>query len=293
MKIGELLKEKGNNISFEFFPPKEAAGEEKLFEAVHRLEKLDPTFVSMTYGAGGSTRQNTRNMVVRLKKETKLTIMPHLTCVNQTRQELKTILEDYRTLCIENVLALRGDPPKDSALPPVPEGGIPYAKGVVELAASVGGFSIGVAIYPEGHPQAPSLEMDMEYTRQKVDAGASFAVSQMFFDNRYLYQFLERAEKHGIRIPVLPGIMPIVDINRIKQFSEQCGAVLPESSIRRFDNIKSPSADATKIGIDLATEQCADLLKNGVRYLHFYTLNRSDVTQAIIDNLGLRKPAAK
>jgi methylenetetrahydrofolate reductase (NADPH) len=293
MKIGDLIREKGQGLSFEFFPPKDETGEGQLFDTVRKLESLNPTFVSVTYGAGGGTRKNTRHVVERIKQETSLTPMPHLTCVDQNKHELNDILEDYEKLGIKNVLALRGDPPGGTEKFTAPENGFCYAKNLVELTAAAGAFSIGVAVYPEGHVESPSLEMDMHYTKQKIDAGADFAITQMFFDNQFLYDFLERAEKAEIRIPIIPGIMPIMDVNRIKRFSQLCGTKIPEYVVKRFEMTGSPAPEAKKIGIELATEQCADLLKNGIRYFHFYTLNRSKAVTDIVDNLGLQNLGLK
>jgi methylenetetrahydrofolate reductase (NADPH) len=290
MKISDVIKEKRRSLSFEFFPPKDEAGEGHLFETIQKLESLNPTFVSVTYGAGGGTLKNTRHVVMRIKSETPITPMPHLTCVDQNEDELKAILEDYKKHGIQNVLALRGDPPKGTEKFIPPKDGFCYAKDLVKTIASLGGFSIGVAVYPEGHIESPNIEMDTYYMKQKIDAGADFAITQMFFDNRFFYNFMDRANKAGINIPIIPGIMPITDINRIKQFCQQCGATLPEHFVRKFEKTSSSVQEVKRIGIELATEQCADLLKNGVRYLHFYTLNRSEVVMEIANNLGLHNP---
>ena len=219
--------------------------------------------------------------------------MPHLTCVDQNKDELKAILKDYMKLGIENVLALRGDPPKGAEKFTPPKDGFCYAKDLVQLAASLSDFSIGVAVYPEGHCESPNLEMDMYYTKQKIDAGADFAITQMFFDNSYFYDFLERAAKANIKIPIIPGIMPITNIDRIKKFSQRCGATLPEHVIQRFEKVGSVAGEVKKVGIGVATEQCADLLEHGVRYFHFYTLNQSDTVLQIVSNLGLQNPGAE
>jgi len=285
MKIGDIIKERGSSLSFEFFPPKDEAGEARLFQNITKLAALAPTFVSVTYGAGGGTMKNTSRVIGRIKRESSLTAMPHLTCVYQSKGELRKILEDYKGEGIENVLALRGDPPKGTGKFVAPKDGFCYGIDLVTLAVDVGGFSIGVAVYPEGHAESPSLEMDMYYTKQKIDAGADFAITQMFFDNRNFYQFLERAEKDGITIPIIPGIMPISDLARIQKFSQMCGATLPGSIVHRLE--KAGADEAKKVGIEVATEQCADLLEHGVRYFHFYTLNQSDAVSQIASNLGL------
>jgi len=290
MKIKELIARQGKSISFEFFPPKTKEGEDQLFETIAKLESLNPTFVSVTYGAGGGTLKNTRQVILRLKREPPLTPMPHLTCVDQDANELEKILEDYKGQGIENILALRGDPPKGSKKFTPPENGFCYAIDLVKLTVDVGGYSIGVAVYPEGHIESPSLKMDMLYTKQKIDAGADFAITQMFFDNRFFYDFMERAEKAGISIPIIPGIMPINDLETIKRFSQMCGATLPPSLVKRMEKAKSAD-EASRLGIDFATEQCQDLWGNGVRYFHFYTLNRSQAVTEILRNLGMVKKA--
>ena len=288
MKIEQFIEMKGESLSFEFFPPRDKAGEDKLFENIAKLEALNPTFVSVTYGAGGGTSKNTKNVVLRILQETSLVPMPHLTCVDQDRNELKAILQDYMKLGIENVLALRGDPPKGAETFTPPKDGFCYARDLVQLTASLKGFSIGVAVYPEGHCESPDLETDMYYTKQKIDAGADFAITQMFFDNSYFYDFLERAAKADIKIPIIPGIMPITNIDRMKNFSQKCGATLPNHIIQRFQKVSPATDGAKKIGIEVATEQCADLLEHGIRYFHFYTLNQSDVVFQIVNNLGLQ-----
>jgi methylenetetrahydrofolate reductase (NADPH) len=288
MRIGQFIAEKGKSLSFEFFPPKDKAAEDRLFENIAKFETLNPTFVSVTYGAGGGTLKNTRHLVLRILQETSLVPMPHLTCIDQNRYELKAILENYMKLGIENVLALRGDPPKGAEKFTPPKDGFCYAKDLVKLAVSLSGFSISVAVYPEGHCESPNLEMDMYYTKQKIDAGADFAITQMFFDNSYFYDFLERAAKVDIKVPIIAGIMPITDIDRIKRFSQICGATLPDKVIQRFERAGSTAGEAKKVGIEVATEQCADLLEHGIRYFHFYTLNQSDVVVQIVSNLGLQ-----
>jgi methylenetetrahydrofolate reductase (NADPH) len=287
MKIGEIIKERGSSLSFEFFPPKDEAGEARLFKTIAKLEALTPTFVSATYGAGGSTLKNTSHVIGRIKRETSLIAMPHLTCVDQSKNELREILEDYKGKGIENVLALRGDPPKGTEKFVAPKDGFCYAIDLVTLAVDVGGFSIGVAVYPEGHAESPSLEMDMYYTKQKIDAGADFAITQMFFDNSYFYDFLERVEKAGITIPIIPGIMPITDLARIQRFCQMCAATLPDYIVRRLE--KAGAGEVAKMGVEVATEQCADLLEYGVRYFHFYTLNQAEAVSQIVANLGLQR----
>jgi methylenetetrahydrofolate reductase (NADPH) len=286
MKIKELIKREGGTMSFEFFPPKTKEDEGRLFKEINRLEILNPDFVSVTYGAGGGNLKNTMHVVRRIHDETPLAVMPHLTCVNQSKPELAGILNEYRQIGVENILALRGDPPRGMPEPQQVTKGC-YAKDLVALAASLNAFSIGVAVYPEGHIESPSLEMDMIYTREKINAGADFAITQMFFDNRFFYDFMERAEKIGIDIPIIPGIMPVTDIERVKSFCQICGATLPASLVSKMQNA-SPE-DMRKIGIDFTTQQCEDLSNHGIRHFHFYTMNRSEAVTKILRNLALDK----
>lgn len=283
MKIRDIIASRGASLSFEFFPPKTQLDEEHLLETVRKLAVFSPAFVSVTYGAGGGTRQYTRQVIKRITEETPLTVMPHLTCISQSQNELRAILADYKAMGIENILALRGDPPKETAGVAINKG-LCHAKDLVNLAASMNAFSIGVAVYPEGHTESPNLETDIIHAKEKIDAGADFAITQMFFDNRYFYQFMERAEKIGIRVPVIPGIMPVTDIERIKRFSQMCGATLPNHLVERMERASSP-AEARAIGIDFAIKQCEHLCQNGVRYFHFYTLNRAGAVSEILRSL--------
>jgi methylenetetrahydrofolate reductase (NADPH) len=285
MKIGDALKARGSSISFEFFPPKTQQEEDQLFKAIAKLKLMNPAFVSVTYGAGGGTMKNTRNVVVRLMRETPLTPMPHLTCVDQSKDALKKILEGYKEQGVENVLALRGDPPRGAQKFTTPKDGFCYAIDLVKLALSVGGYSIAVAVYPEGHSESPSLEMDTFYTKQKIDAGADFAITQMFFINRFFYDFMERAGKAGISVPIIPGIMPITDLERIKKFCQMCGATLPPDLVAKMEEAASAD-EVRRLGIDFAIRQCQDLRENGVRHFHFYTLNRSETVAEIVQKLG-------
>ncbi len=269
MKIGDIIQACGSSLSFEFFPPKDAAAEDRLFQTITNLKAYEPTFVSVTYGAGGGTLRNTRKVILRIK-------------------DLDNILKDYKGHGIENVLALRGDPPRGSDKFIAHPDGYCYAIDLVRLVVLVGGYSIGVAVYPEGHTEAPDLETDMYYTKQKINAGADFAITQMFFDNRFFYNFMERAGKAGITIPIIPGIMPITDIEKIKRFSKMSGATLPRSIVEPMEKAASPE-EARKLGIEFATRQCEDLRQNGVKYFHFYTLNQPQVVTEIVDNLGFAK----
>jgi methylenetetrahydrofolate reductase (NADPH) len=288
MKIGDIIKTRGSSLSFEFFPPKDAETEARLFQTITNLKGYGPTFVSVTYGAGGGTLRNTRKVVLRIKEETSLTTMPHLTCVEQSHKDLDNILKDYKSHGVENVLALRGDPPKGTDKFVAHPEGFCYAIDLVRLVVLLDGYSIGAAVYPEGHTEAPDLETDMYYTKQKIDAGADFAITQMFFDNRFFYNFMERAEKAGITIPIIPGIMPITDIEKIKRFSKMSGATLPKSIIGPMGKAASPE-EARKLGVEFATKQCEDLRQNGIKYFHLYTLNQSRTVTEIVNNLGFTR----
>jgi methylenetetrahydrofolate reductase (NADPH) len=288
VKIGDIIKTKGSSLSFEFFPPKDDAAEDGLFQTINALKGYQPTFVSVTYGAGGGTLRNTRKVIMRIKEETSLVPMPHLTCVEQSSRDLDNILKDYKKNGIENVLALRGDPPKGTDRFVAHPDGFCYAIDLVRLVVMVGGYSIGVAVYPEGHTEAPDLETDMYYTKQKINAGADFAITQMFFDNRFFYNFMERAERAGITIPIIPGIMPVTDIEKIKRFGQMTGATLPKSIVEPMEKAASPQ-EVQKLGVEFATKQCQDLRQNGVNYFHFYTLNQSQATAEIVENLGFTK----
>ncbi len=286
MKIRDVLKQRKEGVSFEFFPPKSAEGKEGFMTVVRELAGYAPLYVSVTYGAGGSTRERTSTTLKWIRNETDLTVMSHLTCIGATREFMDGLLGDYMANGIDNVLALRGDPPRNRPDFDPAKGEFRFAGDLVEFVKTYGYFSVAVAVYPEGHFESPSLEKDMEYTKKKIDAGADFAITQMFFDNRYYYDFLDRAEKIGIRIPILPGIMPITDCRKIEEFANFCNATIPPEIKRRMAPFLDKPEDMRKLGIEYATGQCMDLRKNGVRYLHFYTMNRSDAVREIVGALA-------
>jgi len=283
MKVGEILRKGVFSVSFEFFPPKTEEGERQLFETVEELKALKPTFVSVTYGAGGSTRERTRNVVKRIHEETDLNVMAHLTCIAHTREELVDILEDYRNLGIENILALRGDVPRDRPDFTPPEGACTHARELVELIREKfnGYFSIGVASYPEGHPESPNMDWEIRFFKEKVEAGADFSITQMFFENDHYYRFVDRCRAAGIDIPIIPGIMPITNFKQIRKFAAMCGATIPQVLIERMEPLEDRPSEVARIGVDFAIKQCEDLLRNGAPGLHFYTLNRSRATLQI------------
>jgi methylenetetrahydrofolate reductase (NADPH) len=285
MKIREILKKKERGISFEFFPPKTEEGKQDLLAVVKDLSRYGPLYASVTYGAGGTTQDRTKDVLYMLKKETDLTLMSHLTCIGATSESMDRLLIDYKEHGIDNILALRGDPPPDVPNFDPTRGEFSYAIDLVKFVKKYDYFSISVAVYPEVHQEAASAGSDLDYAKRKIDAGADFAITQMFFDNRYYFDFLERARKKGITIPVFPGIMPITDLNRIRKFATFCKATIPSSVEYRMSGVLDKPEEMQKIGIELAIEQCEELLDSGVNYLHFYTMNKAEVIRNIIEAL--------
>ncbi|MFN3599442.1 MAG: methylenetetrahydrofolate reductase [NAD(P)H] [Aquificaceae bacterium] len=287
MRIGQYLRENKFSISFEFFPPKTPEAEEELFQTIRSLRKLNPTFVSVTYGAGGSTRDRTRRVVERIHRETDLTVMAHLTCIAHTKEELLDILEEYKNIGIENLLALRGDIPVNMPNFKPPDGACKHAEELVKFIRENFGdwFSIGVASYPEGHPESPNMEWEIKYFKRKVQAGADFSITQMFFENEYYYRFIDLCQKEGIDIPIIPGIMPITNLRQVQKFASMCGADIPQRLIDKLEPYADNPEETLKIGVEYATEQCLDLLKQGVPGLHFYTLNKSKATLMVYENI--------
>ena len=286
MKISEIFKKKKQGISFEFFPPKSPGGKDAFLKVAKDLSAYDPLYVSVTYGAGGTTQDRTINTLKWIKEETDLTVMSHLTCIGATRASLNSLLKEYEAHGIDNILALRGDPPKNVPDFDLEQGEFKYAKNLVDLVKKYDYFSIAVAVYPEGHLQSPSLEKDLEFTKQKIDAGADFAITQMFFDNRYFYEFMDRAAKQGITIPILPGIMPIIDCKKIVEFAGFCNTTVPQEILDRMEPVMDVPEEMRKLGVEFAVKQCEDLMKHGAKYFHFYTMNRSDTVSEIVKALG-------
>ena len=290
MKIGGLLlKAQGPLFSFEFFPPKTPEGDEALFQTIAELKAFRPAFVSITYGAGGSTREKTVDWAVRIR-EMGLTPLAHLTVVGSSRKDLEALLQGLLVKGIENVLALRGDPPK-GAFPfiPHPEG-FRYASEFVAFIRERFGsaFSLGGAAYPEGHPESESLEADLRHFKAKVEAGLDFAITQLFFNNAHYFGFLERARKVGIEIPILPGLMPITSYAQLRRFTEVCGASIPGPLLSRLERHQDDPEAVLEIGVEHATKQAEELLRAGVVGIHFYTLNRSPATRMVLERLGFR-----
>ena len=288
MRIGDLIAEGGKSYSFEFFPPKDEDGERVLWQSIRDLEPLRPTFVSVTYGAGGSTREGTIRVTSRIAMETSLTPMAHLTCVGHTAEELRAILRAYAEGGVHNVMVLRGDPTDGPGTAwTATEGGFNYASELVDLVHSLDGFGIGVAAFPEGHRDAASLEDDALVMRRKYDAGADFAVTEMFFRASDYFGLVERCAAHGVDFPIIPGIMPITNLRSVERMTELSGRDVPPEVLARFEGVTDP-AEVRRIGIEVATELCDKLLAGGAPGLHFYTLNRSKATREIYAGLGSR-----
>ena len=286
--IRELLERGDRSFSFEFFPPNDAAGEQQLWAAINALEPYRPSFVSVTYGAGGGTRDKTVSITSRIANETSLTPVAHLTCVGHTRDELQRILDAYAASGVEHVMLLRGDPSDGPRAEWTPtEGGLTYAVELVELARSRGDFRIGVAAFPEGHPSAVSLDADADVLVAKARAGAEFAVTQMFFRAADYVALVERVRERGVDIPILPGIMPILNLNAIRRQSELIGTDVPPEVVARISAHEGDPAAMRAEGIALAAELCEELLAGGAPGLHFYTLNRSKATLEVFAALNV------
>jgi methylenetetrahydrofolate reductase (NADPH) len=280
--IPALLARGERSFSFEFFPPKDAAGEEILWRSISELEPLQPTFVSVTYGAGGSTRDRTIEITGRIAKETSMTPMAHLTCVGHTVAELEEILDAIADSGVRNVLALRGDPVGGPGTPwTATEGGLNYACELVELVRRRGQFAVGVAVFPEGHRDAPDFEHDLRVMRAKHDAGAEFAITEMVLRSSDYFGLVERARGAGIDVPIIPGIMPILNLNSMRKMVELSGREMPDEVLRRIEPLSDDPAAVRAEGIRIATELCDELLDGGAPGLHFYTLNRSKATREI------------
>jgi methylenetetrahydrofolate reductase (NADPH) len=276
-------------VSFEFFPPKTEEGERALFEKVlPALCEIRPDYCSVTYGAGGSTRDKTLGIVDRIQKEHGLTAMMHLTCVNATKAELHSVIEEARTRGIRNILALRGDPPDGNGEWVKTDGGFGFSKELVAFVRELGGFSIGTAGFPEGHIACKEgKHRDWDHLRSKVEAGADFVVTQLFFDTADFLEFRDHMTKElGVGVPIIPGLLPILSRNQTKRFVSMCGARLPEAFLTKLEQLGDDDAAVTDFGIEYTTRQCEELLKHGAPGVHFYTLNKAHSTVAIARNLG-------
>ena len=282
MRIAEIVAT-GPTYSFEFFPPKTPAAEAQLEETLRDLEPLQPSFVSVTYGAGGSTRERTHDLVVWINEQTSMTGMAHLTCAAHSRAELEDILTRYAAAGVQNVLALGGDPPKDLNLPP---GDLKHATELVGLAREMDAFSIGVAVHPEGHPASSERAEDRRRQAEKL-AQADFGLSQFFFDPQVWFDYLDDLDRLGVTTPVTPGIMPVTNVKSVKRMAELSGADFPEWLESRLRAVEDDPDAMHRVGVEAATELCEALRAGGVERFHFYTLNRSTATREIYANLGL------
>jgi methylenetetrahydrofolate reductase (NADPH) len=282
------------SVSFEFFPPKTEEMEQTLWASVARLAPLKPNFVSVTYGAGGSTRERTHATIVRILGETDLKPAAHLTCVAATREEIDKVARGYWDAGVRHIVALRGDPPEGAGKRYVPHpGGYAYTTDLIAGLKKIGNFEISVSAYPEKHPDSPSIEAELDVLEKKVDAGATRAMTQFFFDNAVYLRFLDKAHARGISVPIVPGILPVQNFKQARNFAERCGTSVPAWIARRFDGLDEDPATRKLIAAAVAAEQVLDLVDKGVRDFHFYTLNRADLVYATCHLLGLRPAAAE
>jgi methylenetetrahydrofolate reductase (NADPH) len=286
VKIKDIL-DNNRTISCEFFPPRAEEGIPDVFSAVERLKAYRPDFVSVTYGAGGSTRAFTERITSEMKQQSDLEVMAHLTCVGQTKEEIHSVLERLDQTGVENIIALRGDPPRgESDFVPV-KGGFQHATELIEHIHNNFQMGVAAACYPEGHTESPNLNSDLDYVKQKVDKGADFLITQLFFDNSDFFGFLDRAKNAGIDVPIIPGLLPILSTPQIRRFASMCGASIPPDLDRQLDKCADDDRSARAIGIEHATKQVEELWANGVPGIHFYVLNRSYSVSKILDNLNL------
>ena len=284
MKIIDRLNEDRIHISFEIFPPKTDEGFDSVIAAADEMAKLNPAFISVTYGAGGGTSKNTARIASHIKDELHVLSLAHLTCASSTKEEVRYVIENLKSLGIENILALRGDIPANMTFPD--ENRFQYASELVQEIKKHGDFCIGAACYPEGHVENEHKADDIRYLKQKVDSGVDFLITQMFFDNDIHYNFLYRIREAGITVPVLPGIMPITSASQMKRSQELSGTVFPRRFLAILDRFGGAPAAMKQAGIAYATDQIIDLLANGVKNIHIYTMNRPDVAAAIMNNLS-------
>ena len=289
-RIIDLLDDDEPTFSFEFFPPRTPEGEANFERALRELAPMEPSFVSVTYGAGGTTREKTVGTVRAIKDEHGLEAMAHFTCVGATTDELRVTLEEIREAGIENVLALRGDPPRGQEEWVASDGGLEFSHQLVGLLREDYDFSIAAACFPETHIHATSPEDDLRYLKAKVDAGVDYLITQLFFDNDLYFDFVERARAIGIDVPIIPGVMPITGYGQIAKITSMCGATMPEHVLGELDARQDDPEAVAEFGVSYATMQCADLLARGAPGIHFCTLNRSPATRAILSALRLWRP---
>jgi methylenetetrahydrofolate reductase (NADPH) len=293
MRIDEILSSESPVFSFEFFPPKTPVGEQNLYEALSELKTLDPSFVSVTYGAGGSTREKTIEIVKRIKDEWGLEAMAHFTCVGATVPELRSTLDEMQAAGFDNVLALRGDPPVGQETWSKTEGGLEYSRELVQLITADYPFAIGAACFPETHIHADSPQADLEHLAEKVEAGVDFLITQLFLDNSLYFDFVGRARAVGITVPIIPGVMPITRVGQIERMAAMCGSSISEPLRSELEARGEDSEAVLDFGVAYATLQCSELLAAGAPGIHFYTLNRSPATRAILGALKLARPWEK
>jgi len=278
------------HLSFEFFPPKNATMQQNLLQAVEKLSPYKPDFVSVTYGAGGSTRERTHATVSQLTKDTDLSVAAHLTCVNATKESVNDVLRDYWAVGIRHIVALRGDPPGGIGDRYIPfEGGYNNAAELAAGAREIAPFEISVGCYPEKHPESKSIDDDIDLLKAKIDAGATRAITQFFFDNDLYYRFVDKAHQAGVSIPILPGLMPINNFNSLIKMAKMCGTHVPERLLKLFKNLENDPQTRQLVAATVAAEQCLDLAENGVDHFHFYTLNRADLACALCHMLGVQR----
>ena len=287
MKLADLYARPGLTLSVEFFPPKTEKGEENLFSEIEIIKRLNPGFCSVTYGAGGSTREKTVDLVVAIRDGCGLEVMCHLTVVGQSKADARAILHKLKEKRIENVLALGGDPPQGMVdWRPHPDG-FHHAIELVREAVAMGCFSVAVAGFPECHPSAASRESDLKFLKEKVDAGAAAVITQLFFDNDDYFRFVEDLRRRGVTVPIVPGVLPILSVPQIRRFTALCCSKIPQKLERELVKVENDDEAAVEMGIEYASRQCEDLIRFGVVGLHFYSLNKSHSVQAICKNLGL------
>jgi methylenetetrahydrofolate reductase (NADPH) len=285
LRISERLRSRTPFFSFEFFPPKTDAGVAALMATLATLKTLDPAYVSVTYGAGGSTRDRSVEIAKRIRAELGLDVMAHVTCSGSTAGDLRALFRELETAGVQNVLALRGDPPRGETAFTAVEGGFQYASDLVGLLEREFDFCIAGACYPEKHPEAPSAHADLEALERKVNAGARFLITQLFFDNAHYFDFVARARARGITVPIVPGIMPITNYDQIARFTAMCGATIPPGLRGELEARKDEPEAVAELGVAYATLQCVELLDNGAPGIHFYTLNKSPATRAVVSAL--------
>ncbi len=293
MRIRELLATGRPSFSFEFFPPKTEEGSSHLLETIESLKDLRPTYVSVTYGAGGSTRDLTIDLVRRIQQDFGIETMAHLTCVGSNREEIREVVDRLAGSGIQNVLALRGDPPKGQSAFSAVEGGFRHASELAAFLRENWNLCVGGACYPEGHTEAVSLEADISHLRHKVEAGAEFLVTQLFFDNQRYFDFVRRVREAGIGVPIVPGLMPITNVDQVERFTKMCGASIPEPLLSELQRLRDRPEAVLSLGVAHATAQCLDLLAKGAHGVHFYTLNKSAATRTILTALRTVYPAAR